>query len=59
MVTWICSVVSDPDDQEFLIELYEEFRIGCQPKSVRMKLTRARRHALQEMQKIIKGEELS
>ena len=25
MITWICSVVSDPDDQEFLIELYEEF----------------------------------
>lgn len=25
MVTWICSVVSDPDDQEFLIGLYEEF----------------------------------
>ena len=25
MITWICSAVSDPDDQEFLIELYEEF----------------------------------
>lgn len=25
MVAWICTVVSDPDDQEFLIELYEEF----------------------------------
>lgn len=25
MIAWICSAVSDPDDQEFLIELYEEF----------------------------------
>lgn len=162
MITWICSAVSDPDDQEFLIELYEEFhalmfsvarrynnnwmscedivqagyiamvvrnvaintlkhedivkaharevaeeeptaptmdeiliarenaellmqvlqqmpeaealllrgkymlgysdeylakQIGCQPKSVRMKLTRARRHALQVMQEAKKGEE--
>lgn len=168
MITWICSAVSDPDDQEFLIELYEEFhalmfsvarrynnnwmscedivqesilrimdkldvlrskkrcvqagyiamvvrnvaintlkhedivkaharevaeeeptaptmdeiliarenaellrgkymlgysdeylakQIGCQPKSVRMKLTRARRHALQAMQEAKKGEE--
>ena len=40
-------------------DTYLAKQIGCQPKSVRMKLTRARRHALQEMQKIIKGEELS
>lgn len=32
-------------------------QIGCQPKSVRMKLTRARRHALQVMQEAKKGEE--
>ena len=32
-------------------------QIGCQPKSVRMKLTRARRHALQAMQEAKKGEE--
>lgn len=36
-------------------DTYLAKQIGCQPKSVRMKLTRARRHALQEM----KGEEQS